>query len=138
MSSNYNKGFRSVYKLNAHLVFVTKYRKSAINKERLERLHTIFKDTLEKWDCRLSDFNGEKDHCHLLIEFKPDVQLSKLIANLKTVSSRLIRKEFPELSQQYFYGKPYFWTGAYFVATCGGVTVEQLKSYVQTQKSPKK
>ncbi len=120
------------------MLFVTKYRKPAINKERLERLHIIFKETLEKWGCQLNDFNGEKDHCHLLIEFKPDVQLSKLIANLKTVSSRLIRKEFPEISQQYFYGKPYFWTGSYFVSSCGGVTVEQLKNYVEQQKSPDK
>ena len=136
MSSNYNKGFRSVYKLNAHIVLVTKYRQPAINKERLERLHTIFKETLKKWDCQLTDFNGESDHCHLLIEFKPDVQLSKLIANLKTVSSRLIRQEYPELSTKYFYGKPHFWTGAYFVASCGGVTIDQLKKYVEGQDSP--
>lgn len=83
-------------------------------------------------------FDGEADHVHLLVEFKPDIQLSKLIANLKTVSSRLIRKEYPELSQKYFYGKSYFWTGAYFVASCGGVTVEQLKAYVENQKTPKK
>ena len=51
MSSNYNKGFRSVYKLNAHIVFVTKYRKKAINQEILERLHIIFKETLDKWGC---------------------------------------------------------------------------------------
>jgi putative transposase len=138
MSSNYRKGFRSVYKLTAHIVLVTKYRKKAINKERLKRLHTIFQETLEKWDCQLLDFNSESDHCHLIVEFKPDIQLSKLIANLKTVSSRLIRKEYPELSKQYFYGKPFFWTGAYFVASCGGVTVEQLKTYVEKQSSPKK
>ena len=138
MSSTYNKGFRSVYKLNAHVVFVTKYRKPAINKERLERLHNIFKETLKKWDCALNDFNAESDHCHLIVEFKPDVQLSKLIANLKTVSSRLIRKEYPEVSHKYFYNKPYFWTGSYFVASCGGVTVEQLKTYVENQKSPSK
>lgn len=137
MSTIYNKGFRSVYKLNAHIVLVTKYRKPAINKERLERLHNIFKETLEKWDCTLSDFNAEVDHCHLIVEFKPNVQLSKLVANLKTVSSRLIRKEYPEITRQYFYGKPYFWTGAYFVASCGGVTVEQLKTYVENQTSPK-
>jgi REP element-mobilizing transposase RayT len=45
-------------------------------------------------------------------------------------------KEYPELSQQYFYGKPYFWTGAYFVATCGGVMLEQLKAYVEQQSTP--
>jgi len=137
MSSSYRKGFRSVYKLTAHVVLVIKYRKKAINKKRLERLNIIFKETLEKWDCQLIEFNSESDYCHLIIEFKPDVQLSKLIANLKTVSSRLIRKEYPDLSKQYFYGKPYFWTGAYFVASCGGVSVEQLKAYVEKQSSPK-
>ena len=113
------------------MVLVTKYRKKAINQERLQRLRIIFKETLEKWECQLLDFNSSSDHCHLIFEFKPDVQLSKLIANLKTVSSRLIRKEYPEQHQKYFYGKPYFWTGAYFVVSCGGVTVEQLKAYVE-------
>jgi len=138
MSSMFNKGFRSVYKLTAHIVLVTKYRKKAINKERLIRLKEIFEQTLLKWDCLLVDFNSESDHCHLIVEFKPDIELSKLIANLKTVSSRLIRKEYPDISQQYFYGKPYFWTGAYFVASCGGVTIEQLKTYVENQSAPKK
>lgn len=34
------------------------------------------------------------------------------------------------------YTKPMLWTGSYFVASCGGVTVEQLKQYVQQQQSP--
>ena len=134
MKTNYNKGYRSVYKLTAHVVFVTKYRKKAINQQILSRLEEIFFQTLKKWDCGLVQFNGEEDHVHLLINYKPDVQISKLIANLKTVSSRLIQKEFPYLSQKYFYNKPYFWTGAYFIASCGGVTVEQLKQYVENQK----
>ena len=59
MSSNYNKGFRSVYKLNAHIVLVTKYRQPAINKERLERLHTIFKETLSRGDNTLGCEAGQ-------------------------------------------------------------------------------
>ncbi|PHJ69989.1 transposase, partial [Nostoc linckia] len=43
----------------------------------------------------------------------------------------------PWLAKKYFYNKPYFWTGAYFVASCGGVTVEQLKNYVENQQQPK-
>ncbi|MFB2881111.1 IS200/IS605 family transposase [Floridanema aerugineum] len=129
----YNYGFRSVYRLNAHIILVVKYRKKAINKVILSRLKEIFIDTLNKWDAQLVEFNGEADHIHLLIDYKPDKPLSTLIGNLKTVSSRLIRKEFPELSEKYFYGKPHFWTGAYFVASCGGVTVEHLKRYVENQ-----
>jgi putative transposase len=138
MSTYYNHGFRSVYRLTAQVVFVIKYRRKAINNEILARLKEILASTLTKWDSALLDFNGESDHVHLIIDYKPDIALSKLIANLKTVSSRLIRKEFPDLAAKYFYNKPYFWTGGYFVASCGGVTVEQLKKYVENQKnSPK-
>jgi putative transposase len=63
------------------------------------------------------------------------MQLSKFVNNLKTVSSIYIRKEFPSEMQQ-FYRKPVFWHSAYFIASCGGVTVEQLKRYVQEQDSP--
>jgi putative transposase len=129
----YQKGWRSVYSLTAHLVFVTKYRRKVINSAILSRLNEIFKDTLKKWDSQLVELNGEPDHVHLLISYPPQTQLSKLIANLKTVSSRLIRKEFSTQVNKFYY-QPVFWTGAYFVASCGGVTVEQLKRYVENQR----
>ena len=53
-------------------------------------------------------------------------------------NSRLIKKENPRLAAKHFDNKPHFWTGAYFVASCGGVTVEQLKKYVENQASPNK
>lgn len=133
MSSNYNKGYRSFYRLTVHIVLVTKYRKKAISAEILSRLRAIFDETLNKWDCQLLEFNGEPDYVHLLVSYKPEISLSKLIANLKTVSSRLIRRDFPFLSSQYFYNKSHFWTGAYFVSSCGEVTVEKLKQYVEAQ-----
>jgi putative transposase len=128
------KGYRNVYDLNIHLVLVTKYRKKVIDKAILSRLHEIFEATCQKWRCELVEFNGEPDHVHLLINFPPDVEVSKLVNNLKTVSSRLIRKDFLEMLNS-VYSKPVFWSGAYFVASCGGVTIEQLKAYVEQQHS---
>ncbi|NEP44790.1 MAG: IS200/IS605 family transposase [Okeania sp. SIO2G4] len=135
MSSNYNKGFRSVYSLTVHIVFVTKYRRKVITSEMLQQLNKIFDQTCQKWECELVEFNGEVDHVHLLITFNPKVQLSKFIANLKTVSSRLIRRDFADYLAR-FYRKPVLWTGSYFVASCGGVTIEQLKEYVEHQSTP--
>jgi putative transposase len=129
------KGYRNVYDLNIHLVLVTKYRKKIIDKAMLSRLHEIFESTCQKWRCELVEFNGEPDHVHLLINFPPDVEVSKLVNNLKTVSSRLIRKDFLEYLNG-VYNNPVFWSGAYFVASCGGVTIEQLKAYVEQQHSP--
>ncbi|NEO64824.1 MAG: IS200/IS605 family transposase, partial [Moorea sp. SIO4G2] len=31
------------------------------------RLKQICSDTCVKWDCNLVEFNGEKDHIHLLV-----------------------------------------------------------------------
>lgn len=64
------------------------------------------------------------------------MQLSKFVNNLKTVSSLYIRKEFPDQAKRFYWDKPIFWHSAYFIATGGGVTVEQLKRYAQQQESP--
>lgn len=129
------KGYRNVYDLNIHLVLVTKYRKKVINRAMLTHLHEIFQATCQKWRSTLTDFNGEDNHVHLLVSYPPDVEVSKLVNNLKTVSSRLIRKEFAD-EVGAVYQKAVFWSGAYFVASCGGVTVAQLKTYVEQQDSP--
>lgn len=136
MQPVHKHGFRSVYTLTVHIIFVTKYRRKVINQSMLNRLKEIFEETCTKWSCALVEFNAESDHAHLLVNFPPQVQLSKLIANLKTVSSRLLRKEF-QAEVQRIYSKPVFWSGSYFVASCGGVTIEQLKKYVEQQSSPR-
>jgi putative transposase len=91
--------------LDIHLVLVTKYRRKVITADVLRRLNEIFEATCTKWRCTLKQFNGETDHVHLVISFPPDVQVSTLVGNLKTVSSRLIRKEFSDWISK-FYKKP--------------------------------
>ena len=125
------------YDLKYHLVLVTKYRKKCITKDMLNRLEEIMKDVCNKWDVEVLEFSGEEDHIHLLISAHPSMELSKFINNLKTVSSRLIRKEFKEHLSK-FYWKPYFWTRAYFIATTGGAPLEVIKQYIQSQEKPKK
>lgn len=132
----YTSHSRGVSSLQAHLVLVTKYRRKVIDAEILQRLEEIIRSVCEKWGCEIQEFNGESDHIHLLFSYYPQVQLSKLINNLKTVTSRLIRKNFEERLAK-VYWKPVFWTNSYFLASCGGVTIEQLKQYVQNQDAPK-
>jgi putative transposase len=67
--------------------------------------------------------------------FLGDIQ-SAFANNLKTVSSRLIRKEFPEECAKYYW-KPVFWKIGYFVASPGGANIETAKRYIQSQDSDK-
>ncbi len=126
---------RSVSDLKAHLVLTTKYRRKVFDGEILNRLHDIFNELLNKWDCKLVDFSGEEDHVHLLIQYHPDLQLSSLVNNLKAVSSRKIRSEF-SLIVNAIYQKDVLWNGSYFIASCGGVTVSVLRKYIESQDRP--
>ena len=125
----------TVYDLSIHLVLVTKYRRKVINADILKRLKAIFADICQKWDCSLVEFNGEDNHCHLLIAINPKAQISALVNNLKTVSSRRIRQEFPERCAR-FYRKPVFWKIGYFVSSTGGANLETIKQYIQQQDTP--
>jgi putative transposase len=125
-----------VFSLHYHLVIVTKDRRKVITKKMLERLNEIFSDTLQIWECRLIEFNGESDHLHLLIEANPVVQLSKLINNLKTVSSRLIRRDFNAEVGCVYGRKPVFWHRSYCIITAGGAPLETIRRYIEDHDAP--
>ncbi|MCC5626948.1 IS200/IS605 family transposase [Nostoc sphaeroides CHAB 2801] len=135
MKNDFVSKGRSVSDLKAHLVLTTKYRRKAFTNSMLERLHLIFEDLLVKWDCKLVEFNGEDNHVNLLFQYHPDLELSKLVNNLKSVSSRRLRQEFADHLES-FYSQDVFWNGSYFIASCGGVTVSTLRKYIEDQQSP--
>ena len=115
-----------------HLVLVTKYRKKCFNKEVLKKLEEICLGICEKWECKLEEFGGENDHIHLLISTYPSIQMSKFINNLKTVTSRIIRKEYAKYLAKYYW-KPVLWTRAYCLLTTGGATIDTIKKYIEKQ-----
>ncbi len=136
MKTSYRSSRRAVYNLTVHVVLVTKYRREVINAAMKQELERVFKSVLASWDSELVEFNCESDHAHLIVSYPPHKLLSSLIANLKATSSKTMWRKFePVVSKTY--SKRVFWTGAYFVASCGGVTIDVLKKYVQEQDSPR-
>lgn len=132
----YKKNKHAIYRLQYHLVVVTKYRHKCINAEINARLKEIARDIFEnRWKCEIVEIESEADHLHIAFEAMPQVQLSKLVNNFKTVSSRLIRKEFAEHLKPYYW-KPFFWSPSYCLLTVGGVTIEIIKAYISAQASP--
>lgn len=118
----YNRNRHSIYKLQYHLVVVTKYRHKVINKTINHRLKEIANELFAKWKCEILEIETEADHLHILFEAMPQIQPSKLVNNFKTVSSRLIRKEFASYIKKYYW-KPFFWSPSYCLLTTGGATV---------------
>ncbi|MCL4319161.1 MAG: IS200/IS605 family transposase [Firmicutes bacterium] len=122
----------AVYSLWLHIVFVTKYRRKTLIPELLDALQDAFAEILTDWHCTLIEFGGEADHVHLLVSIHPALNLSTLINNLKSASSRRMRNRFADHLAK-FYWKPYFWHRAYYVGSVGGASLETVKRYVEAQ-----
>lgn len=127
-----NTLYHCTYNLTYHLVLVTKYRRCCLSAPMLQRLESIFRQTVHKWECDVLEFNGEPDHVHLLLSLNPKVALSTFINNLKTVASRRIRREFAAELEP-VYRKPVFWSRTYCILTCGGAPLSVIKQYIENQ-----
>lgn len=126
----------AAYSLNYHIILTVKYRHRCITKEMLERLREIFSAVSQSWRCELVEFGGEADHVHLLVRAHPSMNLARFVGNLKTVSSRYVRKEFATHLAKFFW-KARFWNSAYAVVSAGGhASIEQLLAYIQDQETP--
>ena len=131
--SLYRTNRHSCYLLEYHLVVVTKYRHPVLTGKLKDRLLELSFNVIEDyWKCRILEISTDKDHIHILFESKPQVQLSKLVNNYKTVTSRILRKEFADELSPYYW-KPYFWSDSYFIGCVSDRTREAVRSYIQNQ-----
>lgn len=132
--TDYRSGRHCVFLLHAHLVFTPKYRKRVFEGAHIEALRRYFEKVCKSFGVVLAEMDGEADHVHLLVNFPPHVELSKLVNSLKGVSSRMLRKDFPEVEKRYWKGV--LWSRSYFAASCGGAPLTVLSEYIENQKTP--
>lgn len=127
-------GRHCVFKMHVHLVFVAKYRLRIFDGDAIERLRGYFSKVCDKFEAHLIEMDGEYDHVHLLVEYPPKVAVSGLVNSLKGVSSRLLRKERPDIEKRYW--KDVLWSPSYFAASCGGAPIAIVRQYIEQQQTP--
>ena len=121
----------SVFLLWYHLVLVVKYRRKVIDNPISQRLKEIFEYIAKDYNICLHEWNHDRDHIHCLFKAHPNSELSKFINAYKSASSRLIKKECPEIKTKLW--KEYFWSRSFCLLTTGGAPVEIVKQYIQSQ-----
>ena len=121
----------SVFSLNYHLVPVVKYRRKVITDQISDRLKEIFLYIQPFYNITLKERNHDKDQVHILFSAHPKSELTKFLNAYKSASSRLIKKEYPEIRSKLW--KEAFWSQSFCLISAGGVTLDVLKSYIETQ-----
>ena len=122
----------SVFLLHYHLVLVVKYRRQVFDDAISGRAKEIFAYIAPNYNITLEEWNHDKDHVHVLFRGQPNSEISKFINAYKSASSRLIKKEYPEIKKHLW--KDMFWSQSYCLISTGGVTVDIIKEYIQTQE----
>ena len=121
----------SVFLLQYHLIMCIKYRNKVIDDVISERLQQIFEYIAPNYHITLEEWNHDVDHVHVLFRGQPNTEMSKFINAYKSASSRLIKKEFPEIRKSLW--KEMFWSQSYCLISTGGATVDIIRQYIQSQ-----
>lgn len=121
----------SVFAIHFHLILVVKYRKKVINDQISARLKEIFSYIQSGYNITLEEWNHDIDHVHILFRSEPNSNISKFINAYKSASSRLIKKEYPSIVSKLY--KEAFWSQSFCLISTGGVNIETIKKYIESQ-----
>jgi REP element-mobilizing transposase RayT len=121
----------SVFLLHYHLILVVKYRRRVFDNLISSRAKEIFEYIAPNYHITLMEWNHDAEHIHILFRAHPKTEISKFINAYKSASSRLIKKEFPEIRQKLW--NEYFWSQSFCLITAGGAPLTVLKQYIESQ-----
>ena len=130
---SFRSGRHVVYSLQAHLVFIPKYRRGVISERVFTILRTAWEQVCTDFGCELRETSWEPDHVHLLVGYPPKIALSPLVNSLKGVSARRLRAaNLPEVRNKWW--GEHCWSPSYCAVSCGGAPLETVRRYVQKQR----
>lgn len=121
----------SVFLLYYHLILVVKYRRKVFSDKISQYAKDIFVRICSSYNITLEEWNHDQDHVHIMFRAHPNTEISKFINAYKSASSRLIKKDFPEVRRKLW--KEMFWSRSYCLLTTGGSPIETIRKYIENQ-----
>ena len=131
-NQHYHRNNNCVYALRYHMVIVVKYRRKVLTGPMLDLARIAVEERCASHGGTLVEFGAEADHLHLLLSLPPQVAVADFANAVKTNISRRLRRDFPQLQKL---GSA-LWSPSYFVASCGGASLETIKDYIRAQERP--
>ena len=129
--NEYRRNNTTVSLINYHFVFCPRYRRKIFLRADVEeRFKQLVQELCEELEIVIVALECDKDHTHIFLNAPPTYSPADIMAKIKGVTSKKLRKEFPHLQHL-----PSLWTRSYFVSTAGNVSSTTIKRYVEQQKT---
>ena len=128
----YRRGAHTVYNIEYHIVWVTRFRHAILNEGVQSYLKLKLAEARNYYpDWYYEEIGMEKDHVHLHMIIPPKYSVSFVIETLKKNTSRSLRERFSFLDEVYW-DKGGIWSKGFFVSTVGA-NEAVIKRYVAMQ-----
>ncbi|HDR8196684.1 IS200/IS605 family transposase [Bacillus thuringiensis] len=121
----------SVFLLYYNLVLVVKYRRNVFDADMSDYAKDMFVRLSENYNITLVEWNYDVDHVHILFKAHPNTEMTKFINAYKSASSRLIKRDFPQVKKKLW--KEMFWSRSFCLLTTGGSPIDVVKTYIKNQ-----
>ena len=110
---------------------VVKYRRKVFDDTISDRAKEIFCYIAPSYGITLEEWNHNGDHVHVMFRAQPKSERSRFINAYKSASSRLLKKEYPQIREKLW--KEAFWSQSFCLISTGGVSVDTIRSYIESQ-----
>ena len=130
----YRYGSHTVYKIQYHFVFVTKYRYKVLKGDVGYKVRELIRQTCEAFEIEIIKGVVSGEHVHIFVSAPPNMAPSEIMRRIKGRSTRKLFEAYPELRKRYWGG--HFWARGYFCVTSGEITDEMIKEYIENHFEP--
>ncbi|MBI5465240.1 IS200/IS605 family transposase [Candidatus Gottesmanbacteria bacterium] len=123
------------YSIWYHIVFLPKYRRKVLTNQLIEkRLKETLVGIANEHGFAIDTMEVVDDHVHLFLSVPPRFSPAQIVQMLKSITARVLRKEFAKEIKKYLWGDE-FWCDGYFVSTINDhTTKDEIRKYIENQK----
>lgn len=132
MLNDYKTASHAKHLLQFHIIFACKFRCNVFTNPLLSDIIKRILISATNSRCVIHFLESDKEHIHLLVETVPNTNISILTNKLKSRTTYLVWKLYPDEMRK-FYHKHRLWTRGYFVSTIGNVSNEVVREYILNQ-----
>lgn len=130
-SERWKESKTAVYNLGYHLIWCPKYRRPVLVGDIEKRTKELLKEKADEIKVTIEEMEVMPDHIHLFVKAKPTASPHWIIQQMKGYTSRILRKEFPQLRSRL----PTLWTRSYYAESVGHISEKTIKKYIAEQKN---
>jgi putative transposase len=131
---DYRYGSHTVFNIEYHFVWVTKYRYQILKGDIALRVRELVRQTCEAFEIRIISGVVSKEHVHIFVSAPPTMAPSEIMRRIKGRTASKLLEEFPSIQKRYW-GR-HFWARGFFCATSGEVSKEMIKNYLEHHFEP--